>query len=82
MAEAAAAAAAEPTWYEDAACRGQGWEEFFDHSDPTTAQRICARCPVRGACLRFAISNQIDSGVWGGLTAEQRRRTRASTLVA
>jgi WhiB family transcriptional regulator, redox-sensing transcriptional regulator len=78
----AEAAVAEPHWYEDAACRGQGWERFFDHTDPTTAQRICARCPVRAPCLRFAMANQIDTGVWGGLTPEQRRRTRASTLVA
>ena len=68
--------AVDPAWYEQAACQGRGWQEFFDEPDPTVAQRTCARCPVRMPCLRFAITQNIDNGIWGGLTPEQRRRTR------
>jgi WhiB family transcriptional regulator, redox-sensing transcriptional regulator len=74
--------AAEPEWYEHAECRGKGWEAFFDDPDPATAQRTCARCPVRVRCLRFAMANHIETGIWGGLTPEQRRRVRASSRVA
>jgi WhiB family transcriptional regulator, redox-sensing transcriptional regulator len=73
---------AEPEWYEYAACQGQGWEAFFDDPDPVAAQQTCAACPVRVRCLRFALANQIDTGIWGGLTPEQRRRVRASSMAA
>ncbi len=74
--------AVDPGWYEQAACQNQGWQKFFDEPDPTAAQRLCAGCPVRIPCLRFAMSQGIDNGIWGGLTPEQRRRTRASTTWA
>lgn len=37
------------------------------------AQRICAGCPVRAACLDYALRMRISDGVWGGLTPAQRR---------
>lgn len=37
------------------------------------ATAVCARCPVRPACLSFAVV-AIPDGIAGGLTAEQRRR--------
>ena len=73
-------AVAEPQWFEHAACREQGWQAFFDDPDPSEAQWICAGCPVRVPCLRYAMTNGIDEGIWGGLTPEQRRRTRASQV--
>lgn len=73
-------AVTEPQWFEHAACRGRGWQAFFDDADPSDAQWICAGCPVRMPCLRYAMTNGIDEGVWGGLTPEQRRRTRASQV--
>lgn len=40
------------------------------------AQRICEECPLRTACLEFALKNGEEFGVWGGLTAHDRHRLR------
>lgn len=37
-----------------------------------SAKKICARCPVRMACLEFAVANNC-SGVWGGTTDSERK---------
>ena len=62
-------------WRELAACRGTDLEVFFpgrgEYAGP--ARRVCAGCPVRQACLDYAITNRIASGVWGGLTERERR---------
>ncbi|WP_336873902.1 WhiB family transcriptional regulator [Rhodococcus qingshengii] len=38
------------------------------------AKRVCAGCEVRVDCLAFALANDERFGVWGGLTASERRR--------
>ena len=38
------------------------------------AKAICALCPVVDSCLEFAVSAREKDGVWGGLTARERRR--------
>ena len=38
------------------------------------AKAVCARCPVRADCLRYALDNGLDHGVFGGTTADERRR--------
>lgn len=35
---------------------------------------ICSTCPVIDECLNYAIDSNINHGVWGGLTAYQRRQ--------
>jgi WhiB family redox-sensing transcriptional regulator len=62
-------------WMEDAACRGCDPEPWFPQRGGLAgpAQAICAACPVREECLRYAIDNDIKAGVWGGVTARQRR---------
>ncbi|MGY3684394.1 hypothetical protein ACVWXU_008017 [Streptomyces sp. TE33382] len=37
------------------------------------AKAVCANCPVREPCLRWALENGQDSGVWGGLGEDERR---------
>lgn len=37
------------------------------------AARMCAGCPVRLECLADALDNEVEFGVWGGLTERQRR---------
>jgi len=46
----------------------------------TEAKEICASCPVREACLEYAMARKEPFGIYGGLTAHERhllRRDRA-----
>lgn len=79
-----------PAWMEHAAC-GTGVnptinpEQFFPHpgqnseQDTRVARSICTRCPVRGDCLKYAYDNNIQDGIWGGLTDRTRRRLKNPT---
>lgn len=64
------------TWMIAANCRNEPSSLFFPADDRGTeaARRICADCPVRLACLQYAITHRIQYGVWGGLSEEARRR--------
>lgn len=66
-------------WLLRAACRRHNPELWFqpDESPETDrALEICAECSVIQECLEFAYRNRERYGVWGGLTAEQRRSGR------
>jgi len=65
-------------WRLDAACRHLDTATFFPATDDevATAKAICAGCPVRDACLEFALVTRQDDGVWGGLDENERRRAR------
>ena len=65
-------------WRLDAACRDLDTAIFFPESedDVATAKAVCASCPVREACLDFALITRQDDGVWGGLDENERRRVR------
>lgn len=44
-----------------------------------SAKQVCTTCRAQDACLAFALSTNQDSGVWGGLSEEERRiRRRAA----
>ncbi|OLT11295.1 hypothetical protein BJF78_27335 [Pseudonocardia sp. CNS-139] len=43
------------------------------------AKRVCAACPVRADCLRWALNGLAD-GIAGGLTAEERRLHRGRLI--
>lgn len=66
------------TWRDQARCRGVDPQIFHpadeDEVGAAQAKSICAVCPVREACLEFALSAREKDGVWGGLTARERRR--------
>ena len=40
------------------------------------AKAVCARCPVRDACLAYALDTGEVYGVWGGLSEDERRAMR------
>lgn len=63
-------------WRQRAACRGVDPDIFYPVSDEEAeaAQAICAVCPVREACLEYALANRERDGVWGGATERERRR--------
>jgi WhiB family redox-sensing transcriptional regulator len=66
------------TWRDQARCRGTDPQVFHpaeeDDAGADAAKAICQMCPVREACLEFAIAAREKEGVWGGLTARERRR--------
>lgn len=86
----AAVAVSRAVWDEDidwqtrAACRGADANLFFAPTTletkeekeirETAAKMVCARCPVREACLDFALATREPHGIWGGLTESERRR--------
>lgn len=81
-------------WQERAACRDYGTDLFFESDNERgelrsrreqAAKKVCAVCPVRTECLRFAESTPERFGVWGGTTQRERvtrRRHRPGTQPA
>jgi WhiB family transcriptional regulator, redox-sensing transcriptional regulator len=62
--------------WELAACAEMETETFFRPPDEPAndeAKGVCRRCAVRGPCLEYAVRFEIDVGIWGGLTARERR---------
>jgi len=66
-----------PAWRDFAACMTVGPEPFFpekgDWAMSRQAKAICATCPVTSDCLTYAFRIGADFGIFGGLTAEERR---------
>lgn len=60
-------------WTDLAACVGQDPELWFPLGDGAKAKAVCASCPVRADCLRFALDSGLDDGIFGGLDADDRR---------
>ena len=74
-------------WRDQAACRDTSPELFFPVGSTglavdqiESAKRVCGQCQVAGDCLDFALATNQESGVWGGLTEEERRRRRKGEL--
>lgn len=69
--------AVDTAWMDRANCLGTDTEAFFEESTSllaATAVRVCSRCEVQAECLRYAVENGLDSGIYGGLTPTERRR--------
>lgn len=63
----------------DGACREADPEVFFPKSATSTSgSNFCFACPVRSKCLAWALDNNVEHGVWGGLSEHERRRLRRS----
>lgn len=87
---------ADNPWHSDAACRRDEAGLFFAPSKEPTAARltreqsakqVCAGCPVLVECREHALLQPEPYGVWGGLTAAERRvvlarRRRRETVQA
>ena len=70
-------------WVHRSLCKDEDPELFFPvgNTGPAASQieaakAVCARCPVKVPCLDWAMQTVQDSGVWGGLTEEERRALR------
>ncbi|UPK75428.1 WhiB family transcriptional regulator [Nocardioidaceae bacterium SCSIO 66511] len=61
-------------WARSAACRSQGPDALFVRgAEQNRAKQVCRACPVRAECLAEALDNEIEWGVWGGMTERERR---------
>lgn len=71
-----------PDHEEQAPCAQMAIGEDFDPWFPKSgrdaltpiARRICAGCPFQADCLQIALENDVSYGIWGGLTAAERKR--------
>src|SRR3954454_21119737 len=61
-------------WAEKAACQETKPDELFVRgAEQNKAKQVCKGCTVRTECLAEALDNQIEWGVWGGMTERERR---------
>lgn len=72
--------AAHPDWRQDALCARVDADLFFPvphtpgwQKQTQDAKKVCGRCPVREACLEWALATRQPAGVWGGLSEAERR---------
>lgn len=66
-------------WIRDALCPQVSWVDFFPGKAQSVepAKRICRMCPVRVECAEYAVTSPIMLlGVWGGMSANERREVR------
>ncbi len=92
LASSLALGAADYRWRDHALCRDTDPELFFPVGTTgkalaqiDEAKQVCGECPVANMCLDFALETNQDSGIWGGLSEEDRRtirRQRASRRTA
>lgn len=61
-------------WMRHGLCAQTDPEVFFPGKGTPNreAKQVCAECPVRAACLEYALEKRLDYGVWGGMSAKER----------
>ncbi|WP_322789930.1 WhiB family transcriptional regulator [Rhodococcus wratislaviensis] len=69
-------------WQQFSACRGSNTELFFPQdgeaqhvrvSRERSAKELCDVCPVARQCADYALGTKERHGIWGGMTAQERR---------
>lgn len=71
----------DPDKFKDAGCKGLSTEMFypdkrvFNREEERFYNNLCARCPVREACMEWGLAHE-NYGIWGGLTPLQRTHYR------
>jgi len=70
-------------WQSKAACIDEDPELFFPigNTGPALqqieeAKIVCRSCPVVDTCLKQALENGDDHGIWGGMSEDERRALR------
>lgn len=71
------------TW-EGALCAETDPEAFFPEKGESSheGKRICESCPLQQACLQYALENNEEFGIWGGLSSTERKRIRRERRLA
>ena len=69
------------TWCSSGACNSSNTDAFFpamnDIDAVNAAKAVCAICPVITDCREYAMDNDIEFGIWGGMTPGERAGMRA-----
>lgn len=67
------------TWRNQASCRDVDPELFFPigtspaaKAQVKEAKKVCRGCDVMSTCLAWALDSGQESGVWGGLSEDER----------
>lgn len=65
------------SWMSEAACKDKTEYFFIDHLPASQARKlevvaksICSSCKVRIQCLQYAVENDEQYGIWGGIKAK------------
>ena len=89
LASSLALGTAEYEWRDHAICSGTDPELFFPVGTTghalvqiDRAKKVCGECTVSQDCIDFALDTNQDSGIWGGLTEEERRVIRRRRVAA
>jgi WhiB family redox-sensing transcriptional regulator len=89
LASALTLGAADYEWRRAAICSDTDPELFFPVGTTghalvqiDRAKQVCGQCTVARQCLDFALDTNQDSGIWGGLTEEERRVIRRRRVAA
>ena len=68
-----------PDWHADGLCNQTDPEAFYPEDGASLpARRVCAACPVQDTCLQDALDRAEPYGIWGGMSARQRRAILAA----
>lgn len=62
-------------WQLEANCDETNTDLFFSElkSKVEKAKALCGTCKVADKCLQFAVDNEIEFGIFGGVTASERK---------
>lgn len=71
-------------WRDVASCLDEDPELFFPTGSTRPAllqieeaKAVCCRCQVAETCLRWAMESRQNTGVWGGLSEDERRALKS-----
>lgn len=65
-------------WFKYAVCLRTPERDFHsdDHWEQKRCIAVCATCPVKDRCLRYALVNDLFFGIWGGTNSNERKDMR------
>jgi len=69
-----------PAWMLLAPCNQVDPDLWHDREQTLAAKKICNTCQFRAACLTYAVTWGEREGVWGGLSAPQRKELTEADL--
>ncbi len=66
------------SWQMLARCLEVDPEIFFPERGGSSraARAVCGQCRVRAQCLRYALANREQFGIWGGTSERERRKLK------